>query len=69
MMRQRGLAVGLCVLVMLAGQAHAQKGPPPNESEQYMTGKTIGPLYHSSDEILERLNQLASSPLPVRLVQ
>jgi hypothetical protein len=66
---QWGRVLALCVLVMVAGQAHAQGGQPVNENVQYMSGSVLGPLYHSSDDILTRLNQMSRGPLPVRLVQ
>lgn len=56
---QRGLVLALCVLVMLAAHAHAQGSSSQNENAQYLTGYPIGPLYHSSDDILARLNMLA----------
>jgi hypothetical protein len=66
---QRGRVLALCVLVMLAGQAQVQGGAPVNENTQYMTGNPVGPLYHSSEEILIRLNQMSRGPRgPVRLV-
>lgn len=68
---QRGLVLALCVLVMLAAHAHAQGSSSQNENAQYLTGYPIGPLYHSSDDILARLNMLAKGAQwpAVRLVQ